>query len=98
MTEIPDLPIVPLRGSEGWQHAYDWGRVLDAQFPGQDADDFAYACTENDSGPAADRTITELVMAQQGPALRDSSCGSFSLATTCWRPSSGTSPPTNPES
>jgi len=66
MTDIPDLPIVPLPGYEGWADAYEWGGALDKQFPGQDADEFAYACGYNDTGPAQNREITDFVMAQRG--------------------------------
>ena len=65
--DIPDdLPIVPLPGYETWAGAYEWGRALDVRFPNQDAIDFAYACSENDAGPADTHQITNLVMVQQG--------------------------------
>jgi hypothetical protein len=66
MTDAADLPVVPLPGSEAWAGAYDWGDSLDKTFPGQDAQDFSYACSYNDSGPTADKRVLDLRMIVQG--------------------------------
>lgn len=67
MTDMNDIPLVDLPGSEPWASAYDWGDTLGDKFPGQDARSFAYATTYNDLGPIPNAgAITSLVMEQQG--------------------------------
>ena len=64
---MTDLPVVPLPGSEAWRTAYEWAEVLEARFPNQGCEDFAYACSENSFGPITeDNGIVNLDMRQQG--------------------------------
>lgn len=66
MSEFDGIPVVQLPGYEGWAGAYEWGHALTEQFPGQDADEFAYACESNDPGPAGSGQIVAFEMVQQG--------------------------------
>lgn len=66
LSDLPDFPVIPLPGSEGWVSAYEWGDELAKRFPDQDADDLAYACEYNVYGPARDRQITDVKMLVQG--------------------------------
>lgn len=66
MSDLPKVPIVRLPGSETWESGYLWGEALEAEFPDQDAYDFAAGCRENDMGPAAEKRIISLVMLKQG--------------------------------
>lgn len=70
---MKDIPIVPLPGSENWADAYIHGKELARRFPGQDADQLMLACEYINYGPLSPdpdgqelRTITNLVMVQQG--------------------------------
>lgn len=64
--DMDTFPVVPLPGAEEWTGGFLWGQRLDAAFPGQDADQFAMACAENDPGPATDQPIVGFVMLERG--------------------------------
>lgn len=66
MPDPENVPVVPLAGSSGWANAYESGQALDARFPNQDADQFAFACEYNEEGPTADHAIISFVMEKQG--------------------------------
>lgn len=63
MSEIVNLP-----GSGGWRASYEAGLVLEALFPDQDADQFAYCCLYNATpyGDGLLPTVDQLTMEQQG--------------------------------
>lgn len=65
MIEI-DYPQVRLPGDDDYWNGYDWGRDLDKTFPGQDAQDFAYAIHYNERGPLVEHALTGLLMVKQG--------------------------------
>lgn len=65
MTE-DKYPIIHLPGSEKWEGSYEWGHALDKKFFGQDAFDFASACSYNDLGPTEHLAIVNLVCEEFG--------------------------------
>lgn len=64
--EIRNLPIISWPGSEDWEKAARWALELEAQFPEQDADQFAYACEYNEMGPTEKLGIVLFKMNQRG--------------------------------
>lgn len=64
--EIRRIPIIVFPGSEDWKRVTEWGLALDAQYPGQDADQFAWACEYNRMGPALALGIAHFHLVKQG--------------------------------
>lgn len=66
MQNDPTKNKIVLPGSESHWRAYDIGEELDRRFPGQDANDFAYAVEFNGTGPLADQAVEGLLMVREG--------------------------------
>jgi hypothetical protein len=61
-----DVPVVQIPAAVNWQAGYEHGLKMDGLFPGQDASVFCSAVEFNDIGPLSGRSITGLVMNQEG--------------------------------
>jgi hypothetical protein len=66
MTDINNVPIIALEGSETWIGAWEFADQLESRFPDQDAHSFASACFYNEFGPIEARRITRLRLLRQG--------------------------------
>lgn len=62
---MDEYPIVDLPGSQDWARAHALGLKLDAAWPGQQGDDFAYAYAYHDH-PQGLGPLDELVLLQEG--------------------------------
>lgn len=67
MTDMDDLPIIELPGSEQWLSGYELAELLEKRFPGQGTSDFGSAITYNDRGPFTTvDAVTDFVMEEEG--------------------------------